>query len=99
MAASRQEVYFIAIRMQTGSIRRELGLIGLGERANRLALEVLEQVDAQVRQWGIDRLVAEAQLQELLGSLMKLPGNLRTLKEAGHEEALTLETFEEWGIR
>src|SRR5512145_2148596 len=98
MVASRQEIYFIAIRMQVGSVRRELGLIGLGDGARQIVVEALDRIEAQVRQWGVERLVVEAQLQELLASLMKLPAHLRTLKEAGQEGEITLERFEEWGL-
>jgi hypothetical protein len=95
MSASRQEVYYIAIRMQTGAIRRDLRLIGLGERSSCAVLEALDQVDVQVREWGVTGLVAAEQLQRLLARLMALPGELRALREAGHEEGLTLDLLDE----
>jgi hypothetical protein len=95
MSASRQEVYYIAIRMQTGAIRRDLRLIGLGERAGQHVLDALDRVDARVREWGVTGLVAAEQLQRLLARLMALPGELRTLKEAGPDEELTLDLLEE----
>lgn len=98
MVASRQQVYFIAIRMQSGNVRRELGLLGLGERASRVALEAMDGVDAQVRRWAVDGMVAEPQLRELLQALLQVPERLRTLKEAGREEEITLARFEEWGL-
>jgi hypothetical protein len=97
MEASKQQIYFIAIRMQTGAIRRELPLIGLRDRASATVLHGLELVEAQVREWAADGMVTLRQLEELLGALMRLPTELRTVKEAGADEALTLEVLEAFG--
>jgi hypothetical protein len=98
MEASKQQVYFIAIRMQAGAIRRELPMIGLGEHASRTVLEALELVEAQLRDWAAEGMVTVLQLQELLGALMRLPGELRTVKEAGRDDALSLEILQAFGI-
>jgi len=98
MEASKQEVFFIAIRMQTGSIRRELPLIGLGERATAVVLEVLDRVEGQVREWSIEGMVTPGQLQEVLAGLMRVTSDLREVKEAGKEDGLTLEMFEALGV-
>jgi len=98
MEASKQEVFFIAIRMQTGAIRRDLPLIGFSDRAQRIVLQALDLVEAQVREWSVDRMVTPQQLQEILGALMRMPGELRTVKEAGQEDALTLEVFQAVGL-
>jgi hypothetical protein len=97
MVASKQEVYFIAIRMQLGSLRRDLGLIGLGDRASHVVLEELDRVEAQVREWRVSGLVAAEQLQRLLARLMALPGELRGLAEGGPDEEFTLDLLEEEG--
>jgi hypothetical protein len=97
MVASKQEVYYIAIRMQVGSIRRDLGLIGLGEHASHVVLEELDRVDAQVREGRVSGLVAAEQLQRLLARLMALPSELRALSESGPDEELTLDLIEEDG--
>lgn len=91
MEASKQQVYFIAIRMQAGAIRRELPLIGLEDGAGQAVLEAMEIVEAQLREWAVDGMVTVQQLRELLAALMRLPLELRTAKEAGHEGALTVE--------
>jgi hypothetical protein len=98
MEASKQQVYFIAIRMQAGAVRRELPLIGLRERAREAVLEAMDLVEAQLREWSVDGMVTLQQLQELLGALMRLPGELRTVREAGQDEALTLEMLQAFGI-
>ena len=98
MPASKQEVYFIAIRMQVGAARRELPLVGLGEEACSAVLDALDAVEAQVREWHASGLVAVAQLQELLGALMKLPAALRTLREGGEEARITAGWLEEVGV-
>jgi hypothetical protein len=98
MEASKREIYFIAIRMQTGAIRRELPLIGLGEQASATVLEAMELVEGQVREWAVEGMVTTQQLQDLLGALMRLPGELRTVKEAGQEGSLTLEVLEMFGV-
>lgn len=98
MEASKQQIYFIAIRMQTGAIRRELGLIGLCERARLTVLQAMDEVEAQVREWAVDGMVTPQQLQEFLGALMRLPGELRALKEAGQDETLTLEELQALGV-
>lgn len=98
MEASKQEIYFIAIRMQTGAIRRELPLIGLCDQAGRTVLQAMDLVEAQVREWAADGMVTLQQLQELLGPLMRLPGELRVVKDAGQDEALTLEVLEVFGV-
>jgi hypothetical protein len=98
MEASKQQIYFMAIRMQTGAIRRELPLIGLGEAAARVVGEALDRVEGQVREWSVDGMVTPQQLQEILGALMRMPDELRMVKEAGKEDALTLEVFEAVGL-
>lgn len=98
MEASKQQVYFIAIRMQAGAIRRELPLIGLGDRARQTVLQAMDMVEAQLREWAFDGMVTLRQLQELLGALMRLPGELRAVREAGQEEALTLEVLHAFGV-
>ena len=70
MAASKQEVYFIAIRMQVGAIRRELPVIGLCDQGRDTVLEALELVEAQVREWAAETMVTVQQLQEALAALM-----------------------------
>lgn len=98
MPASKQEVYFIAIRMQVGAVRRELPLVGLGEEACGTVLEALDVVEAEVREWRASGLVAVAQLQELLGALMKLPAELRALQEGGEEARITPDWLAELGV-
>jgi hypothetical protein len=98
MEASKQQVYFIAIRMQIGAIRRELPLVGLGERASATVVEAMDRLEAQVREWAVDGMVTVQQLQEHLGALMRLPGELRAVKEAGQEASLTLEVIELFGV-
>jgi len=98
MAASKQDVYFIAIRMQVGAVRRELPLVGLGEQASEAVLFALECVEAEVQEWHASGLVAVAQLQALLAALMKLPGELRRLQEAGEEGCVTPGWLEEFGV-
>lgn len=98
MEASKQQIYFMAIRMQTGAIRRELPLIGLGERAMQTVLQAMELVEARIREWSIDGMVTPQQLQEILGALMRMPEELRMVKEAGQEDSLTLEVFEAVGL-
>ena len=98
MPASKQEVYYIAIRMQVGAVRRELPLVGLGEEACCAVLDALDAVEAQLREWHASGLVAVAQLQELLGALMKLPGELRTLHEGGEEARIAAGWLEELGL-
>jgi hypothetical protein len=98
MEASKQQVYFIAIRMQAGAIRRELPMIGLGEHASQTVLEAMELVEAQLRDWAAEGMVTVLQLQELLGALMRLPGELRTVKEAGRDDTLSLEILQAFGI-
>jgi len=93
MEASKQQVYFMAIRMQTGSIRRELPLIGLCDLALQTVNQAMDMVEAQVQEWAVDGMVTVQQLQELLGALMRLPGELRTVQEAGQDGALTLEVL------
>jgi hypothetical protein len=97
MAASKQEVYYIAIRMQAGALRRDLRLIGLGERASHVVLEELDRVDARIREWRVSGMVAAEQLQRLLARLMALPGELRALNEAGPDEEFTLDLLDEEG--
>jgi hypothetical protein len=98
MEASKQQVYFIAIRMQIGAIRRELPLIGLCEPASQIVIEAMDLVEAQLRDWAVEGMVTVPQLQELLGALMRLPGELRTVKEAGRDDALSLEVLQAFGI-
>lgn len=98
MAASKQEVYFIAIRMQVGAVRRELPLVGLGEPASETVRVALEGVEAQLREWHASGLVAVAQLQELLGALMKLPAELRALQDGGEEARITPDWLAELGV-
>jgi len=98
MEASKQEIYFIAIRMQAGTIRRELPLVGLCDGAREAVLQAVDLVEVQVREWKVDGMVTVQQLQELLAALMRLPGELRALKEAGRDEALTLEELRALGV-
>ena len=98
MEASKQQIYFIAIRMQTGAIRRELPMIGLCDRARDTVLQSMDMLEEQVREWAADGMVTSLQLQEVLGALMRLPAELRTVKEAGRDDALTLEVLQTFGI-
>jgi hypothetical protein len=98
MAANRNDLHFLAIRMQVGAIRAQLPGLGLCEPAAQVVGEVLNRIDAQVREWQLDGMVVQAQLQELLVLLMRVPGDLRELKEAGKDGELTIEIFEALGI-
>ncbi|HSM93729.1 MAG TPA: hypothetical protein VLT47_12655 [Anaeromyxobacteraceae bacterium] len=98
MDASKQEIYFIAFRMQVGAIRRELPMIGLCEPGRAVVLEALDLVEAQVREWAAEGMVTVPQLQESLGALMRLPDELRIVKEAGQDGHLSLEVLRAFGI-
>ena len=98
MEPSRQELFFLAIRMQAGAIRRELPALGLGDRAAGVVLQALDLMEAQVRQWSIDGMVAPAQLQDLLGALMRLPQDLREVVAAGKADAISMEILAAFGV-